>query len=116
MRRSEHFNWGPGAGGQGPGKTLRLALTAALLLSGVSSAQQITREEGRWVRTITGSAPCGPRVRVVANGPVTMQGGASGVLSYTVKVSVSARNEAQARRLLDQYMLRPATQGGWTVL
>jgi DUF4097 and DUF4098 domain-containing protein YvlB len=53
---------------------------------------------------------------VVANGPVTLQGGTAGVLSYTVKIAVSARTEAKARRLLEQYTLRPSNQGEWTVL
>jgi hypothetical protein len=78
--------------------------------------QPVARENGRWVRTITGSAPCGPRLRVSAGGPVTVQGNSSNVLAYSVRIGVAARTEADARRLLDQIALRPSTQGGWTVL
>jgi len=100
-----------------PGLRPLCVVCAALSLAVLSPAQQgITREDGRWVRTISGSAPCAPRLRVSAHGPVTLQGGASNVLSYSLKISVIARTEAQARRLLDQYSLRLLTQGGWTVL
>ena len=47
--------------GTPPGPRLLCVVCAALSLAVLSPAQQgITREDGRWVRTISGSAPCAP--------------------------------------------------------
>ena len=51
-----------------------------------------------------------------AHGPVTLEGGVSKDLTYTIRLSVNARTEAEARRALQQYAVRVATQGAWTVL
>jgi DUF4097 and DUF4098 domain-containing protein YvlB len=68
------------------------------------------------VRVFSGVAPAGQRLRVNAHGPVTFQGGAANRLQYTVRVSVMARTEAQAQRVLERYSVRVAPVGGWTVL
>jgi hypothetical protein len=90
-----------------------LAVLAALL---PASAQQWTCRAGKCERVITGSAPCGSRMKVSAHGPVTLEAGASRDLAYTVRLTVNARNEAQARRLLQNYAVRVDGQGQWTVL
>jgi DUF4097 and DUF4098 domain-containing protein YvlB len=55
-------------------------------------------------------------LRINAHGPVTLEAGASGEVSYSVKVSVSARSEAEARRVLDVFRVRAASEREWTVL
>ncbi|HEY2015715.1 MAG TPA: hypothetical protein VGH38_19565 [Bryobacteraceae bacterium] len=90
---------------------------AALAFLAPSGAQQgLTRENGRWVRRIYGSSPARQRLRVNAHGPVTLESGVSKDLSYVVTVSVNARSEGEARRLLQQFTVRLETQGQWTVL
>ena len=105
MRRSAHF--------RGPA-----ILAAALVFSAVAAQVQpkLTREGDRWVRVVSGSAPVSPRLRVNAHGGVTVQGGAANHLQYTVRLSVTARTEAQAQRVLERYAVRLAQANGWTVL
>jgi hypothetical protein len=92
-------------------------LVAALACLPFSSyAQALVREGDRWVRVFSGAAPAGQKLRVDAHGPVTLRAGVSRQLSYTAKVSVRARSEADARRLLDQFQVRVTPQGGWSVL
>jgi len=78
--------------------------------------QALTRENGRWVHRIYGSSPARQRLRVNAHGPVTLEAGVSKDLSYIVTVSVNARSEAEARRLLLHYTVRMESQGPWMVL
>lgn len=88
-----------------------------LALQPPTGAQQgLTHENGRWVRRIYGSGPARQRLRINAHGPVTLEGGVSGNLSYTVTVSVSARTEAEALRWLKQYAVHLESQGPWLVL
>ena len=79
--------------------------------------QTITREAGRWVRTVTGSAklPPGARLRVIADGPVAVEGDSPGGLTYTVKAGVKAGSEAEARRLLSGFAVQVSQQGDWVV-
>jgi ribosomal protein S28E/S33 len=89
------------------------------LLAFVSAAlaqQGVTRQGDLWVRTYYGTAPAAPRLRVIAHGPVTLEGGVSPNLSYQVKVSVKTRTNAQAVRILDRYAVGLARQGDWLVL
>ncbi len=76
----------------------------------------VTFENGRWTRTFKGTAPAAQRLRVNAHGPVTLSGSERANFSYEVKVSVTARSEAVARRLLQLYAIRAEPQGGWLVL
>ena len=97
----------------------RLALALLPLLAFVSAAlaqQELTRQGDLWVRTFSGAGPAAPRLRVNAHGPVTLEGGVSGNLSYRVKVSVKARTAAEALRVFEQYAVRLARQGDWLVL
>ena len=45
-----------------------------------------------------GTVPAASRLRVNAHGPVTLEGGVAKDLSYTIRLSVNARTEAEARR------------------
>jgi len=92
------------------------ALAALALLSPTGAQQGLTRENGRWVHRIYGSAPARQRLRVNAHGPVTLEGGVSKDLSYTVTLTVNARSEAEAIRLLRNYTVRAESQGQWMVL
>ncbi|HMC58956.1 MAG TPA: hypothetical protein VKJ01_07185, partial [Candidatus Solibacter sp.] len=98
------------------------ALTALFLMPWAAMGQPgLARDGDRWVRVFSGSAPAGQRLRVNAHGPVTFQGGtfqgsAANRLQYTVRVSVMARTEAQAQRVLERYAVRVSPVGGWTVL
>ncbi len=89
-----------------------------LLLPFLMVAQQggMVREGDRFVRDFQGSGPVGKRLRVNAHGPVTVQAGVGNTFSYTVRVSVHARTESEARRVLEHYSVRVARQGEYTVL
>ena len=92
------------------------ALAALALLMPSGAQPPLARENGRWVERISGSAPATARLRVNAHGPVTLEAGVSKDLSYTLTVSVNARSESEARRLLQHYTLRVESQGGWVAL
>jgi DUF4097 and DUF4098 domain-containing protein YvlB len=92
-------------------------LAVVLLLPLVAWPQpKLERDGDRWVRLFYGTAPAGHRLRINAHGPVTFQGGASNNLQYSVRVSVRARTEAQAQRVLEHYLVHLASQGEWQVL
>ena len=95
-------------------RTLCLCVSAVIIP--VSYAQQLTCKDGKCERVLNGVAPACSRLRVNAHGPVTLAGGVSQNLSFTVKVTVNARNEAEARRLLLPYVVRVQSDGAWTVL
>jgi DUF4097 and DUF4098 domain-containing protein YvlB len=92
------------------------ALAAIVLLPLAVWPQQVVRESGMWTRTVTGTARSAPHLRVNSHGPVKLEGGASKELSYTVKLSVKVRSEAEARRILDRAVVRVVPQGEWVVL
>lgn len=98
---------------------LRSALFSALavlaFLPFAGAQKGLTCRNGKCEKVIYGAAPASSRLRVNAHGPVTLEGGASQNLSYTVTVSVSARTEAEARRWLQAYAVRLVTQGPTTV-
>src|SRR5690348_242177 len=95
MRRSVHFER---AG-------LAAWLFAALPLA-VFAQPALVREGGRWVETLTGSVPAGVRLRASCQGPVHLEAGAAGDGNYTVRLSVAARTEAEARRILERSIVR----------
>jgi hypothetical protein len=81
--------------------------------------QKLVREGDRWRRDFYGVLPAGRRLRVNAQGPVTVLAGLSNAaknLSYTVRVSVRARTEAEATRALQRYAVQVGPQGEWVVL
>jgi DUF4097 and DUF4098 domain-containing protein YvlB len=93
------------------------ALAALAVLAPAGCAQDtLTREGPAWVRTIRGTVADAHRLRVRAQGPVTLEGGGSRSLSYTLRVSANVRTESEARRILGRYWVRAVPQGGWIVL
>jgi hypothetical protein len=99
------------------GLSSALAVLAGFLAALLpAAAQQLVCKNGKCERIISGAAPAGSRLRVNAHGPVTLEGGVSRDLTYTIRLSVDARTEAQGRRALQQYAVRVSTQGPWTVL
>ncbi|MBV9744115.1 MAG: hypothetical protein JO099_10150 [Acidobacteriia bacterium] len=89
---------------------------AAGLLPAVLFGQNLTREGGRWVMTLTGSVPATSRLSVTTQGPVHLEGGSGNDVSYTAKLSVEARTEDDARRVLSRYSVHAASSKGRTVL
>src|SRR5690242_7750416 len=72
---------------------------------------------GRWEHDFFGTAPMARRLRILAHGPVTLQAGtAQGTISYSVRVSVRTRTEAEARRVIGRYIVRAEKQGDTTVI
>jgi hypothetical protein len=71
---------------------------------------------GGWVRVYSATLAGAPKLRVVGHGPVTVDAGSSRNVVYTVRVSVAARSESEARRILDAAPVRVSTQGDWVVL
>ncbi|HEY1338302.1 MAG TPA: hypothetical protein VGF59_12365 [Bryobacteraceae bacterium] len=106
MRRSAHS------------KIRAAQLAAALSLAPLAgSAQQgVTCAEGRCTKMIYGSEPATVRLRVNGHGPVTVLGGASKDYSYVIKVTIRARSEGDARRVLANYTVKTSRQGEWFVL
>jgi len=82
---------------------------------GLSQAP-LEREPGGWARVYTATLAAAPKLRILGHGPVTVEGSASRNVAYTVRISVAARTEAEARRILDAAPVRVSTQGDWVVL
>jgi DUF4097 and DUF4098 domain-containing protein YvlB len=92
-----------------------LAVLALAPLAGVG--QQAPRHEhDGWERTYAGTLPAAARLRINGHGPVTVNAGAAPSLAYTVRLSVRANSEAEARRILDRAALAIVTQGDTLVL
>src|SRR5258708_556069 len=74
---------------------------------------KLTRDGGFWVQTITGSemAMPGGRLRISTRGAITVRGGEDRVIRFTVTKRVKARSEAEARRLLRQFLVNTQRQG-----
>ena len=89
------------------------ALAVALLALGPLAGQNRPT-----LRTVTagGSLPAAAKLRIDAGGPVTLEGGASQAIVYTVKASVYARSEGEARALLERSGIRAGLEGEWMVL
>jgi DUF4097 and DUF4098 domain-containing protein YvlB len=102
MRQSVHF--------RAPAILLLLPLVA------VPQPAGLLRQGDRFVRDFHGNVPAGRRLRINAHGPVTVQAGAANSISYTVRLSVRARTEAEARSVMQRYNVRVAAQGEWVVL
>src|SRR5882724_5307755 len=95
-----------------------LALVTALATGLAATAQEpgIVRDGDRWRRDFYGTQPAAKRLRINAHGPVTLQAGTGTALTYSVRVSVRARSEAEARRVLSHYAVKLETVGGRAVL
>lgn len=103
MRRSAHSRWG--------------RLPACLLAASAAVfAQPLVHQGGRWIQTVTGTVPGASRLRIECQGPVHLEAGTANELTYTARLSVSARSEAEARQILGRSMIRANSAGGWLVL
>ena len=60
----------------------------------------IEREPGGWTLTYRGSVPAARTLRINGSGPVTLQAGVAPAFEYTVRLSVTARSEAEALTML----------------
>jgi len=98
------------------GKSALAALALLSLAPALSGQQPLKREGDSWVRTYAGSIPAAARLRVNGSGPVTLTAGSGREIGYTVKVSVMARSEAEARRMLDRESIHAEVRGEWAVL
>src|ERR1043166_2376306 len=101
-------------------RAFRVGIGALVMLTlspggGAQPAPRLMRENGKWVRVIYGNHPAVSRLRINTHGPVTLEAGTSNQFTYTVKVAVSARSEAEARRVIQQYAIRIERQGQWLV-
>lgn len=97
--------------------------SALAILGGValpSAAQppkaQLVCKNGKCERVIQGTVPTASRLRVNANGPVTLEAGVAKTVTYTIRATVNMRTEAEARRALQAYAVRVAQQGPWTTM
>jgi len=97
---------------------LAMVVAAAVLLPLAGSGQgELKREGNTWSRTFTGSLTPQNRLEIDSHGPVMLEAGAAGALVYTVKLTVMAPNEAEARRMLDRLAaINTFTKSGVTVL
>ena len=126
MRPWAHFRAGASGRGLGNGRSGRtfprlpasgpwpLLLLLLLPLAG-NGQQDLRRERDGWVRTYSGTLPAAARLRINGHGPVTLEGGGR-TFTYAIRVSISARSEVEARRLLGRLPMRIETQGDWVVL
>jgi DUF4097 and DUF4098 domain-containing protein YvlB len=92
-----------------------LALLLLLLPLTGRSQPDLKREGDGWVRVYSGTLPTCSRLRVIGHGPVAVDGG-SRAFSYSIRVSVNARSEAEARRILERLPMQIATQNDLVVL
>jgi len=94
-----------------------IAAVTALLLAALNAQQTgIVRDGNRFRRDFWGTHPATHKLRINAHGPVTLQAGTSSAVSYSVSVTVRARNEAEARRVLEHYSVRVETVGDRVVV
>jgi DUF4097 and DUF4098 domain-containing protein YvlB len=76
----------------------------------------LTQEGDLWVRTFHETAAAKPRVRIVAHGPVTLEGNVAAHFEYTVTVAVKARTRELARVMLEKAEVRSESQNDWLVV
>jgi len=60
----------------------------------------LEREPGGWALTYRGTLPGATRLRINGHGPVVLEGGVGRTFVYTVRLSVAATSEAEARTIL----------------
>jgi hypothetical protein len=121
MRRLAHSEARQGSGHLQPppwGRHYRLPITwtALIILPALLSGQEITRVGNRWVMTVTGTVPAASRLRVTSQGPVRLEGASGNEVSYTAELSVEARSQDDARRILSQNSMHVASNKGQVVL
>jgi hypothetical protein len=94
-------------------------LAFGFLVSALGAQSPLAREGPYWVEYLSGSQAMPPagRLRITSRGAVTLSGVAQDQLSYTLKVRVKARSEAEARRMMGSFGVRATrSPGGYTFL
>lgn len=93
-----------------------VAAVTGMCLAGAQPGPK--RQGAFWVEAVTGSEAVPPsgRLKVITRGPVTLAGADTGAVEYTLTKKVKARNEAAARRLLEQFVLKASRSGDMTTL
>lgn len=83
-----------------------------------SASAQITRQGRYWVEKVSGSEAALPagQLKIVSRGPVTLTGVDGGQIQYTLTKKVQARDEAHARRLLEEFVMKTSRAGAVTTL
>jgi DUF4097 and DUF4098 domain-containing protein YvlB len=89
-------------------------LLPAFLCIAVAGEPVFTREGPYWTEVRAGSEYLAPaaRVRITSRGAVTINGQPGHEISYSLKIKVKARTEAEARRLAKAFNVRLMKQGG----
>jgi len=92
--------------------------TGLLLLPALALAQSadVQRKGEFWEKYFYGNAPATTRLKVNAHGPVTLEAGAAGNISFSVRLSVRARSEAEARQVMQRYRVAAERAGDTTVI
>jgi len=99
-----------------------LIAAAGLLLSTTANLpawqERLTRDGGWWVQTVTGNETLAPngRLRVSTSGRVSVKGGTEANVSYQFTKRAKARTEAEARKLLGQFVIQSVRRGDLTNL
>jgi DUF4097 and DUF4098 domain-containing protein YvlB len=93
----------------------RLLLVVFPLLALAQSAD-VQRKGDYWEKYFYGNTPATTRLRVNAHGPVTLEAGAAGNVSYTVRVTVRARTESEARQVMQRYRVAAERIGDTTII
>ncbi|MCC6857206.1 MAG: hypothetical protein IT158_01525 [Bryobacterales bacterium] len=98
-----------------------LTLAAGWLMLAAASpaaAEELRREGQFWVETVNGTEPIAPNgtMRIATLGAVSIKGGVQDQLSYSFTKKVRASNQADAKRQLDQFVLRASREGSTTTL
>ena len=102
----------------GPLRRVALAGGLALLLLVPMSGQNRKQPRGQSSKTVSvaGKTPATPKMRIVAGGPVTFEGGASGEIAYTVSIPSRGRPDGSLRERLENEGVRVVRNGGSTTI
>src|SRR4051794_12271855 len=89
----------------------RLCVSASFLLALLAPAygQQLICRRGGGGGVNNGRPPAATRLRIRAHGPVTLEGGTVPNLTYSVRITASARTDAEARRIVMMSAVRVET-------
>ena len=89
----------------------KLALGALALAALWAQPAGVVRDGTRFRRDLSGSAVAPRRLHIVAQGPVKLEPGSGKTLTYTVRLAIHARSEAEARHVLERYAIRAEISG-----
>src|ERR1035438_4411303 len=91
-------------------------MAAALVPLAISGQRELKREGAGWSCTFTRTVPAQAKLHIEGHGPVALEAGVSNNIQFTVKVTVVAANEAEAKRILDRLVPRVVVDRGMTHL